>query len=424
VISAAKNTIYSCREYEEIAIPIQSLLGPDGQLRIFPEVANRGYFDVDYRQGGLVLKSTRYIGLIPITENISIHVQPRAPVANLIRMIERAGMAVRGLDGFLRSYELRHGVLDSPEDVYVEVFLSALEKANRIGIYKRYVAGITDKELRGRLLLSQTTSRFRSRGVRHKAVFETHDLTENNPENQIIKYTCERLFTYLIANLSSGTRKRVNRLKKLMTPFDRVNSANINPSFIARNVPRLIRSLPGRYRFYEPALWLAYLISTNSGIALERVGQARFETVILDAANIFEQYVRKVIQNASDFFENCSILDGNIRPVSLFVDNRIETKPDYYFMRDQKALAVADAKYKPAISASDRYELLAFAEALDVTNAAFIVPLFLGQNNPEHYGTTASGKVVKIVGINLAEDDMAREENRFLMQLGKSLRLC
>lgn len=416
-------TVYPCKEHGEVKIPIQPLLGPDGQLKVYPEVADRGFFDIDYRQGRLVFRAKRYIGLIPISPDLAIHVEPAAPITNLIRMIERAGLPLKGLTGFIRGYQEQRGSIANPDEVYVEAFISALERTSHIGVLKRYITRIETRAFRGRLLLTQTIGQFRSRGINHRATFEVHELTENNSENQIIKHTALRLLDRLKNSGTAGTRKRAERLRNLLARFDPVDSSDINAAFIARNVPALVRSLPNSHRFYEPVMWLAYLISTNSGIVMERIGQAKFETVILDASNIFEQYIRKLLQAGRSELGGCVVLDGNIEPVSLFNDAKFITKPDYYFLLNNVPVAVADAKYKPFLSSADRYELLGFAEALSVTKTAFIVPCFSGRSINDHHGTTAGGKVIKLVGIDLAATDIIAEEKRFLDRLNQALSL-
>lgn len=423
---AGAYTVYPCVEYDPVQVPIERLLGPDGKLNIFPEVSGKGFFDIDYKDGKLVLKSTRYIGLIPISEDVAIHVTPRAPITNLMRMIERAGMRLLGLDGFMRGYEEQPGMVDSPEDVYVHAFTTALRPVIQRGVLKRYVERRTDREFRGRLLLGQTVSRFRSRGITHRTLFDVHDLTADNPENRIIKYTAERLQRHFLVQDTTETRKVARELMTLLQPFAPVDASQVDPEWVGRSAPALIRGLPRSHQFYEPILWLAYLIATRSGIVMERVGRARFETLVLDAASVFEKYVRRLIEDAAATrFSGCAVYDGNVDDVPLFTNNQsATTKPDYYFRKAGRAVGLADAKYKPSLSPADKYELLAFCEALGVTSGAFIMPKFGEQDLLTHLGTTATGRKIEIIGIDLSAPDMESEEEAFITRLGIVLRLA
>ena len=422
---AGAQTVYPCQEHEAVQVPIEKLLGADGKLNIYPEVSGKGFFDIDYREGRLVLKSTRYIGLIPISDDVAIHVTPRAPITNLMRMIERAGMKLTGIQRFIRGYEEIPGAVDSPEDVYVHAFTAALRPVIERGVLRRYVERRTGKEFRGRLLLGDTVSRFRSRGITDRTLFEVNDLTVNTPENKIIKYTTQRLLRHFVAQETTETRKVARDLALLLRPLTPVDASEVNAEFVARRAPSLIRGLPRSHQFYEPILWLSYLISTRSGIVMERIGRTRFETLVLDAASVFENYVRRLIEDATGTrFGGCSVFDGNVNNVPLFIDNHaVKTQPDYYFRHDARAVAVADAKYKPTLSSADRYELLAFCEALGVNAAAFIVPAYGGRDLRAYHGTTISGRRVEVIGIDLTAPDMVAEEGAFIARLGASLKL-
>ncbi len=426
MIYAGDQTIFPCQEHEAVQVPIERLLSPDGTLNIYPDISDKGFFDIDYRAGKLFLKSTRYIGLIPISNDIAIHVRPKAPITNLMRMIERAGVKLVGIEQFIRGYEDQPGTVDSPEDLYIHAFTTALRSVTKRGVLKRYVAQRTDREFRGRLELSETVSSFRSQGINYRNVFEVNDLTIDNPENRIVKHTAERLLQHLRYSSTSENLIVARDLIALLHPFANVDASRVDAELVARSAPALIRGLPRSHQFYEPILWLAYLISTRSGIVMERVGRARFETLVLDAASVFENYLRRLIEDAAaTIFSGCRVFDGNIHQVSLFTDNQgSKTKPDYYFRKGSKAVGVADAKYKPAISSADRYELLAFCEALGVNAAAFIVPAYGERDLYAHHGTTLSGRRLSIVGIDLAAADMLVEEQAFIARLAIALQLA
>jgi 5-methylcytosine-specific restriction endonuclease McrBC regulatory subunit McrC len=156
---------------------------------------------------------------------------------------------------------------------------------------------------------------------------------------------------------------------------------------------------------------------------MDLVGRAHFETVILDVSLIFENYVRKIcLERAATRLAGCEILDGNRWPVPLFATSGKHTvHPDMYFRRAGRIVAVADTKYKPEPSTQDRYELLAFCEALGVNNAAFICPGTGAEAMAAHYGTTRTGRKLDVLRIDLAKRDMGPEEDRFVMSLSRTL---
>jgi len=234
----------------------------------------------------------------------------------------------------------------------------------------------------------------------------------------------DKLIPKVLKDPTLGTFGRVSRSSVVKLALLRGVDANaIDPVTVARRVPGLMRSLPSTHRFYEPALWLSYLISTRSGVSMETTGRARFESVIIDVSLVFENYVRKIcLERAASHLGGCEILDGNRWPVPLFVTSAKHTvHPDLYFRRGGRIVAVADTKYKPEPTTQDRYELLAFCEALGVNNAAFVCPRAGSEPASVHYGTTKSGRRLDVLRIDLALRDMGPEEDRFATSLGRIL---
>jgi 5-methylcytosine-specific restriction endonuclease McrBC regulatory subunit McrC len=420
---AGAQKLYACKEHEPLAIPIRDLLTQAGDLDIYPEIASRGYFEIAFRQGALLLRASRFVGLIPLSDRIAVHVTPKAPIANLIYMIWRSGKELDGLSGFIRGYQEEPGVITSPEELYIKSFIAALRVLRQSGPLRRYDRRETDTELRGRLMVMPSVSRFVARGYRDRHVFEVFDHSSDITENRILKHTTERLLRHLIAQPAGDNLATARELKNVLALLGNVNANAIDSLTVSRRVPALMRSLPSTHRFYEPALWLSYLISTRSGVSMEMVGRARFETVIIDVSLVFENYVRKIcLERAASHLGDCEILDGNRWPVPLFVTSAKHTvHPDLYFRRKGRIVAVADTKYKPEPSTQDRYEMLAFCEALGVTNAAFICPKTGSEPTTTHYGTTLTGRRLDVLRIDLAQRDMGSEEDMFVSSLSKIL---
>lgn len=420
---AGAQKIYSCREHEPLAIPLRDLLTEAGNLDIYPEIASRGYFDIAFRQGSLILRATRFVGLIPISDRIAVHVTPKASIANLIYMVWRSGKELDGLSGFIRGYQEQPGAISSPEELYVKSFISATQSLRASGPMRRYERRETDAELRGRLMVMPTISRFIARGYRHRHVFEVFDHSADITENRILKHTAERLLRHFVAQPAGDNVLVAKELKSVLALLRGVDASAIDALTVARRVPSLMRSLPSTHRFYEPALWLSYLISTRSGVSMDVVGRARFETVIIDVSLVFENYVRKIcLERAKTHLGGCEILDGNRSPIPLFITSgKHSVHPDLYFRRAGNIVAVADTKYKPEPSTQDRYELLAFAEALGVNNSAFVCPRAGEEPVGTHYGTTKGGRKIDVLRIDLAQRDMDAEADRFVTALSKVL---
>ena len=272
-------------------------------------------------------------------------------------------------------------------------------------------------------MVMPSVSRFTARGYRHRHVFEVFDHSTDIAENRILKHTAERLLRHFIAQPAGDNTAVAKELKSVLTLLPCVDANAVDAVTVARRVPGLMRSLPSTHRFYEPALWLSYLISTRSGVSMDMLGRAHFETVIIDVSLVFENYIRKIcLERAVTHLAGCEILDGNRWPIPLFTTSaKHNVHPDLYFRRQGRIVAVADTKYKPEPSTPDRYELLAFCEALGVTNAAFVCPKTGAEATSTTYGTTKSGRKMDVLRIDLAQRDMGSEEDRFVTSLSKTL---
>ena len=145
----SSQTVHVCKEYEPLTVPMREIMDADGRLDLYPEVNAKGYFDIDYSEGRLVLKSRGYVGLIPLSDRVAIHVLPRTPIGNLLYMVWRAGLNLSGLETFVRGYQEEWNTLENPEALYFDTFLRTMREARRLGVLRKYRESETDREMRG-----------------------------------------------------------------------------------------------------------------------------------------------------------------------------------------------------------------------------------------------------------------------------------
>ena len=77
-----------------------------------------------------------------------------------------------------------------------------------------------------------------------------------------------------------------------------------------------------------------------------------------------------------------------------------------------KSVALLDAKYKLEPKEVDRYQVLSFMDAMDVTLGGFVCPTN-AIDTSRFLGTTASGKQLFLLRYDLAADDPNEEADRF-----------
>src|SRR5208282_520770 len=134
---SSKATLYSCIERQVAPVPPSEFLGPQGRIRVFKEVLSRGYFDVDFRSGEIVLVAGRFIGLIPLNEGVVVEILPKIPLTDFVHILEIAGEDPGSLQFFERAYLERHGV-DRFFPLIAKSLLQQLRSLAQEGILKEY----------------------------------------------------------------------------------------------------------------------------------------------------------------------------------------------------------------------------------------------------------------------------------------------
>ena len=339
-------------------------------------------------------------------------------------MICRAGIAPQELQAALRTYAERPGEIDTPEEFYRSAFLTAVEDLARRGVMKQYRTEESSHSWKGSPSISRSVGRYYARGIRYKHVFRETRLTADNTANRIVKR-----FTAKVLDSDTeitGTRPdpRTRRARALLSLLAGVNDARLREEEVLHAPQTSIRALQASHSHYRAPLWLAYLIASRTGILLEEIGRAQLESLIVDMSDVFERYVRCVVQDVQDERFGCRILNGNACRLRLFREGRdYDIKPDILFERDGRVVALADAKYKPRPTEADRYEVLAYCEATGARHAALIAPSLPTEPTFERTGRTEHVSV-STVRINLGEPDFVAEEVRFCSELAVALDLA
>ncbi|MGK8709165.1 5-methylcytosine restriction system specificity protein McrC [Metapseudomonas otitidis] len=392
----------------------------NGKIQLY-SVADK-YFDLDYRGGKLVIAPKSFVGLIPVNDKVAIHVIPRFPVNNLFYIVSRSNAVLRFIEGYQRDYLLIESDHGDPLKSLGQKFSRSAAEVIKSGILRRYQAVQDAPAFSGALAISQTISTYRSRGIVDRQVWEADELTDNILENAIIKSAALRVIR-LFSLRSKEKTDQVNlaTLRVLLNELGFVDLSNHSLFFDEGTLLRLVRSLPAHNVSYASLLWLSYLIVMQKGLTIERGGLASFDTFVVNMADIFEAYTREIIREFCRDFSGYSVKDGNIDQVDLFLDNsKYKVKPDIYILKDKIPVAVLDAKYKPNIKSADRYEIIAFCEALHVKTAIVISPA-VSAERIIFLGKTPSGINFWQITIDLGAEDIADEQNTFLKHVNELL---
>lgn len=410
--SSHQRTIYPCKEFDPVEIPLDQIIS-NGTIQLYPEAEK--YFDLDYRRGKLVVAPKSYIGLIPLNARTAINVRPRFPIDNVLYLIKKASATFRFIDGHVRNYSVTEAQGFDPVEDLAQKFVGSCETLLRTGLLRKYAPGKLRSPYSGTLDMSETITQYRTQGIRYIQHWSSDELTDDIPENRLIKSALIRVLGFLVGKNDASSKKFVRILQQVYREFDNVDEALPEYNLDEAKVAGYIKALPYHHRNYSQLIWLAFLIVTQRGFLIDSVGSVSFDTFVVNLADIFEDYVRNII---SEHFYlkkgGFSVRDGNKDQVPLFInDNTYKVKPDIYILRNKEPLAVIDAKYKPSIKPADRYEVISFCEALQVKRAIVVSPR-LDHNRVELLGKTPSGIEFWHAKISLGSNKIGEEESEFL----------
>jgi len=397
------------------------LLTQSGKFEIWPTVASKGYFDIDYRGGQLVFKAGKFVGLIPINERVVIDVKPKVSVADLLHIVDVAQEEVSFLEFFVRPYREEKGVEESLLSLMVRTLLKQLHQVENEGLYKTYVRVQESGPFKPRVNFSRTIQREWCRGNFSRTSNDLFHFTRDHALNRLIKFTIWYCGHYL--ELRSGATEIRDELNFFYNLFETV-PLDLSRSFLPE-VHSTIQSsrIPVLRNYYLGIAKTCLLIIGDRSVSLETAGSdITLLSFILNLEDVFEKYVRKVLSIwAKNERPEVKVRDGNKgRRNYLFHDSKVfDIYPDIFLTSGTNRLLVADVKYKPKSDEHDRYQVISHSASMGAKKAVIIVPAFQGGES----GLIRRGQVHDMYGVEVFEyhmkldGDLESEESK----MGKAI---
>ena len=409
--------ILDCEEFSEVNLRLAALMR-DGELLVDPRIATKGYLTASFKSGQVLLRTTKFVGLIPLTPDISIRVKPRASISNLSLMLARSQKAPTAISGFTRGYAPGFVRAENVEKLFG---ISLIQQGKAIaarGLIKRYERPETKAPWRGRFMASETVRRHASKGIRYRHEFDQSVLTDRTLDNFAIKEALKLIEVWY------GKNERKSPLRKeashVLMGFSSLPDWQLGRKELVRQLASLLASRAKIRADYTDALWSAYAVLIGAIPDVDKDGSRRLDSLILDVSEIFEAYLRREIAERLGR-EGYKIFDGWKRPHPFFVDSgTYSVHPDIIIQRDGVNVAILDAKYKPDISEQDRYEVLSFMDVMNVEIGGFVCPSRDAEIS-RTLGTTATGKCLNIFRFDLAAEDPVGEIERFVENIRRMI---
>jgi hypothetical protein len=319
---------------------------------------------------GIELRVGPYVGRLIIPDHATIDIEEPYPgtVATCLALTTSGRKA-----GDQASPSSK--IMVSPWSAVATRFQEALSAYVLHGIERRYIPEvITTSRPRGRIDITATATRVRSRGREDQVTCVPRILTDDTPLNRVISAAAVRAEQLLLReNLVSALRE-VRLAAKALSGVRR----DVAPDFAAAR-----SSLDTRYAEHDRLLSLAELLV--SGVPAlppsERQDPNHPMTAWIDAELLFEEAVRSISQTVVG--GRGSVRAGRGDGVALFqrwpqdpITPRKSADPDVV-IRHKDAILLLDAKYRrhdEDFTESELYQLIAHAGAYGAAAAALVIP--------------------------------------------------
>jgi 5-methylcytosine-specific restriction enzyme subunit McrC len=310
----AAPTVHRVKEQGTTDVPVRDLLDRNGELLVNPEVESKDYFAIHASKGRLRLQARKHVGLIPLNERVSIDVEPRTPVGNLLHLLSVARHPLEPLPSE-RSYATDSQWSGSLLDIYAHGLIGRMEAIAAKGLLREYERRTEVTQFpRGRILATATARQLHSRGVKHRAVTARFERSSDNAANRCLKYALWFLSGLLREELPLR-RERRRLLDRAAPLYEALGAVRLDHSlaFLQDGLVEGTTRLPALRSYYRPALELATAIAQLHGVQLEsRKGAVELPSMILDMSDLFECYLRNILAaKARERGWEQRVLDGN-----------------------------------------------------------------------------------------------------------------
>jgi 5-methylcytosine-specific restriction enzyme subunit McrC len=411
-------------ENQPLPPEIQALLYRDGMLEIFPEVVASRFLAMSLRGGRPVVRTTNFVGVLPLNARLTLEVEPKVPVASVASMLAHSNEDVI-LFGGKNSHEFDSSDVVARQllELLASEFVRSVEQILAVGLAKQYnrIESLSESA-RGAIRFSATV-RARARNQPLLIGSRRFERTARTDVNSALLATTVFVARALRSASSSRTALRIiadcNRLSR---HFPQPEPLTL-PSAVRRSIRslRLHQVRPD----YARSLRLADVLLSGAGVEVSPLpGGIQSQCFMLGLDLIFEDYVRSILR--------AGLTDFHVRAAKKFPPHgarrllltkgtaKAETDPDVVVLGlDEQPILVLDAKYKNPQRGLDRADLnqvIAYGAAYAVSSVALVVPSTSPAAEVSFLGE-AGGLRVHCVSVDLGSADRTNAEARLVGQV-------
>ena len=375
-------------------LPIRSI-SPD--IRPFVDIS-------DISPNGIRIKAKNYVGILPLSEEVTVTVNPKAPIEDFLYLLYKAQgrrVSIKELKEIVRAGRRFARQYPNIFHFLIYILLIELEKIRSFGFLKASKFYTQDKVVKGKVLVKETISRW-MKGNKSKVVCGSFELSKDNSENRAIKFTLWMLLS--LYSQSLGREIKNNFFEKYRW-FEGIPLGQ-GIEFIDDVEDAITyKTLPNSRSYYYDILNLCMFFITHSTLEYKSPKEVKIKSFVVDMNKVFEEYIYNILREK--LTQQYEVKRYSKRPL---FDNtmKYEVEPDYLILKNDRIITIADAKYKTEPTTDDFYQILIYADRYNVTNTLLIYPSWLGTTYTESY--LFKEKRVNIIYYNMLDIEGSEED--------------
>lgn len=353
----------------------------EGTLTWLPEVSTLDIpkslpagISIHLRSGIIGLESQGIVGAIPLRNGDTIQIIPKIGEINFLRLLFRTEGKQTALEREFNDF-VRYSITDEKNiDALVarQLLICLDEILHRSPLQRRKRNYRNADYVTGEIQAVKTTINLETkRSYPIVSIFKQR--IKDIPENRLLTEALLRAWQFLSVENQVKYKLIYNQWFK---KFSR--SQDIFQDLLAIDRMFATNGYGGSRDYYRRALMLAKIILGSSGIDFGAKDDISGDAILLNAANIFEKYIRSVICDAY-LDKGYIVTKGSFASPSLYTDGSFELIPDIIISRNKTNILIADVKYKKPTS-GDHYQMAAYLTAHNLNRGLLLAPLFAGNS--------------------------------------------
>lgn len=369
-------------------------LAPEDVDYISAELGGRLTLRRQLQGSGYVLNPNQYAGVVVLPSGRRVESRPKAPIANLFRM-----MAV-ALELPFRDEQAEFSRMDEVLEFIATYFADLVQARIDAGLYRSYVEQAENlSAVRGRIEIAEDIRR--NYVSRHWTYCRYADLTWDVPENQVIRQVVHMLAAW-------GFRQKAQlQLAHLDAMLSEVA---LKPLPVG-----VVDSFTYHRMNYDYEVLHRFCRLFLEGASLhEDIGVFQFRTFLVDMNVLFERYVTRILE---EWCKPPLLVRSQVR-IYMDHDEKVTMRPDLVLLREDVPVLIADCKYKrlklEPTGNDDLYQVLAYCGAIGVQKGMLIYPRHSASGSEVHVRNLGCVIRREIIDLGRTGEDWERANEEFL----------